>query len=154
MTLSAQHLKQQLRNTAVATQWRGPHRLNIVVVLAVVYSLLGPSGSDCADEPLTLYPFPHPFSPSLISHLASADVKQHVYLLLQSVQHKAKNKMHNSITSQSHRPDRSKEIITNNTEKGSGLGRLHIRIFPGRSTVYVCMCILSSYMFVCVPHHI
>jgi len=38
---SAQQLTQQLSGTLVATQWRGPHCLNIFVVLAVVYGLLG-----------------------------------------------------------------------------------------------------------------
>ena len=38
---SAQQLKQRLRSTLVASQWRGLHCLNIVVVLAVVHGLLG-----------------------------------------------------------------------------------------------------------------
>ena len=38
---SAQQLKHQLRSTLVAAQWRGPHCLNIAVVLAVVHGLLG-----------------------------------------------------------------------------------------------------------------
>ena len=38
---SAQQLKQQLQSTLVASQWRGLHSLNIVVVLAVVHGLLG-----------------------------------------------------------------------------------------------------------------
>ena len=36
---STQQLKQQLWSTLVATQWRGPHCLNIIV-LAVVHGLL------------------------------------------------------------------------------------------------------------------
>ena len=47
--------------------------------------------------------------------------------ILQSVQHKAKNKLYNNITSQSHRPcahtDKSKAIIINNTGRGSGPGK-------------------------------
>ena len=51
---SAQQLKQQLRSTLVASPWRGPHCLNIVVVLAVVHGLFG--------LPFTLFlPFPPPF---------------------------------------------------------------------------------------------
>ena len=71
---SAQQLKQRLRRTLVATQRRGPHCLN-VVVLAVVHGLLGLSGS----EPLTLS------SSSLISHLVSVDVMQHISYRTQQV---------------------------------------------------------------------
>ena len=81
---SAHQLKQQLRSTLVAAHWRGPrHCLNIVVVLAVVHGLLGLSGSERAVEPLTLPLLPHPFSrsPSLISHIASVDIKHHDYTL-------------------------------------------------------------------------
>ena len=46
----------------------------------MVHGLLGPYGSERADEPLTRTA-PTPSSPSLISHFASVDVKQHVYLL-------------------------------------------------------------------------
>ena len=58
-----------LLRTAVETAISGAHKLfrtcevltaliNIVVVLAVVHGLLGPCGSESADEPLTLSPAP------------------------------------------------------------------------------------------------
>ena len=50
--------KQQLHGTLVATLRRGPHCLNIVVVLAVVNILLGPSRLERVVEPLTLSPLP------------------------------------------------------------------------------------------------
>ena len=51
---------EQLRGTLVATQWRGDTALTLtLVVLAAAHGLLG----------------------LLISHLASVDVKQNVYLL-------------------------------------------------------------------------
>ena len=82
LNCSAQQLKQQLRSTLFASQWRGPHCLNIVVILPLVHVLLGLQGRSAYS--LCLYP-PPPLraflSPSLISHLASVDVKQHVYLL-------------------------------------------------------------------------
>ena len=55
---SAHQLKQHLRSTLVAARWRGPHCLNIVVVLAVVHSLFG--------LPFTLFlPLPLPLPPSV-----------------------------------------------------------------------------------------
>ena len=51
--------EQQLRIALVAVQWRGPHCLNIAVVLAVVHGLLGLSG-ERAVEPLTASLPPHP----------------------------------------------------------------------------------------------
>ena len=55
------------------------HRLNTSIVLAAAHGLLGLPGR-CARSSLhTLAPF-HPLSPSLISILASVDIKQNVYL--------------------------------------------------------------------------
>ena len=55
------------------------HRLNISIVLAAVHGLLGLPGR-CARSSLhSLVPFA-PLSPSLISILASVDVKQKVYI--------------------------------------------------------------------------
>ena len=52
------------------------HRLNTSIVLAAVHGLLGLPGL-CARSSLnSLAPFPPPLSPSLISNLASVDVKQ------------------------------------------------------------------------------
>ena len=73
-----------------ATQWRGPHCINIAVVLAVVHSLLGLSGSKRAKKrkkEKNHYPSPPP-SPSLISHFASVDIKQHLYLLTLGLTHR------------------------------------------------------------------
>ena len=52
-------------------------------VLAVVHGLIGLSGSEHADEPLTLPTPPPPTPPPslILSHLTSMDIKQHVYLL-------------------------------------------------------------------------
>ena len=74
----AQQLKQQLRSTLVAVQWRGDTALTL--------PLFWPprsSGSERAVEPSLSRPLPppHPPVPSLISIIASVDVKQNVYLL-------------------------------------------------------------------------
>ena len=77
MTAQAQQLKQQLRRALVAAQWRGDmHRLNTSIVLAAVHGLSDLFRAVSAVEPLLSRPLP-PLSPSLISHLASEDVKQH-----------------------------------------------------------------------------
>ena len=52
------------------------HRLNTSIVLAVVHGLSGLFRAVSAVEPSLFRPLP-PLSPSLISHLASVDVKQH-----------------------------------------------------------------------------
>ena len=81
-------LKQKLRNTLAASQWRGPHCLNIAVVLAGVPRPSRSSEGRTAQTSHSLFipfPPPTPLSPSLISHLASVDVKQHVYLLTYSL---------------------------------------------------------------------
>ena len=57
------------------------HRLNILVVLAAVRGLLGLPGRSARSSLKSLFLPLTPLSPSLISHLASVDVKQHVYLL-------------------------------------------------------------------------
>ena len=93
---STQLLKQQLAKyssclalagspppTQVAWHWRGPHLLNTVIP-TVADGLFGLYGSESADELFTCSsqpPNPPPLSPSLISLVASGDVKQHVYLL-------------------------------------------------------------------------
>ena len=59
--------------TLVATQWRGPHRLDIVVVLAVVHGLLDLPGR-------ATHCFSPPPIPSPISLVVSEDVKHHDYL--------------------------------------------------------------------------
>ena len=68
---SAQQLKQRLRGTLVAAQWRG-HRLNTSIALAAVHGLLGLPGR-CSRSSLHSPP-PSPPSPSLLGHLASVDV--------------------------------------------------------------------------------
>ena len=73
---SAQQLKQQLCGTLVATQWRGDTSLTFIFCC----SGGGPrpprsSGSERAVEPSLFLRPTHP-SPSLISHIASVDVKQ------------------------------------------------------------------------------
>ena len=52
------------------------HRLNTSNVLAAVHGLSGLFRAVSAVEPSLFRPLP-PLSPSLISHLASVDVKQH-----------------------------------------------------------------------------
>ena len=52
------------------------HRLNISIVLAAVHGLSGLFWAVFAAEPSLFRPLP-PLSPSLISHLASVDIKQH-----------------------------------------------------------------------------
>ena len=52
------------------------HRLNTSIVLAAVHGLSGLFRAVSAVEPSLSRPLP-PLSPSLISHLASVDVKQH-----------------------------------------------------------------------------
>ena len=51
------------------------HRLNTSIVLAAVHGLSGLFRAVSAVEPSPFRPLP-PLSPSLISHLASVDVKQ------------------------------------------------------------------------------
>ena len=51
------------------------HRLNTSIVLAAVHGLSGLFRAVSAVEPSLFRPLP-PLSPSLISHLASVDVKQ------------------------------------------------------------------------------
>ena len=89
---SAQQLKQELRSKLVAAQWRGPHCLNLVAVLAMVHSLLGVFlGSERAVEPHPPFlpsPLPPPPSPLPVPKayfMVSMDVKHHVYLLTISV---------------------------------------------------------------------
>ena len=55
---SAQQLKQQLRSTVFATQWRGPHCHNIFVVLAAVHGLLGLRGRCARSSHQSVVPFP------------------------------------------------------------------------------------------------
>ena len=52
------------------------HRLNTSIVLAAVHGLSGLLRAVSAVEPSLSRPL-RPLSPSLISHLASVDVKQH-----------------------------------------------------------------------------
>ena len=59
LNCSAQQLKQQLWSTLVAQQWRGPHCLNIVVVLALVHVLLGLPGRSARSSHPTLFPIPN-----------------------------------------------------------------------------------------------
>ena len=87
---STQQLKQ--RSTLDASHWRGPHCLNIAVVLTVVHGLLGPLRVGARGRVTHSSPLPpptHAFSPSLTSHLACLDVKQHVntYFLLPNPSH-------------------------------------------------------------------
>ena len=56
------------------------HRLNTSIVLAVVHSLPDLFWAVSTVEPSLFRPLP-PLSPSLISHLASVDVKQNVLVL-------------------------------------------------------------------------
>ena len=70
------------------TMARG-HRLNTSIVLAAVHGLSGLFRAVSAVEPSLFRPLP-PLSPSLMSHLASVDVKQNVptiyiYQLLKQV---------------------------------------------------------------------
>ena len=60
------------------------HRLNTSVVLAAVHGLSGLFRAVSAVEPSFFRPLP-PLSLSLISHLASVDIKQNVYLFSFSV---------------------------------------------------------------------
>ena len=53
------------------------HRINASIVLAVVHDLSGLFRAVSAVEPSLFRPLPT-LSPSLISHLASVDVKQNV----------------------------------------------------------------------------
>ena len=82
-------MKQQLRSALVAAQWRGGHRLDTSIVLAAVHGLSGLFRAVFAVEPSLFRPLPlpppppPPPSPSLISHLASVDVKH------QSISHTA-----------------------------------------------------------------
>ena len=73
-SVQAQHLKQQLRSAQVAGQWRGD-TANTSIVLAAVHVLSGLFRAVSAVEPSLFCPLPT-LSPSLISHLASVDVKQ------------------------------------------------------------------------------
>ena len=63
------------RYTSRCAMARG-HRLNTSTVLAAVHGLSGLFRAVSAVEPSLFRPLP-PLSPSLISNLASADVKQH-----------------------------------------------------------------------------
>ena len=65
----------------MASHWRGPHCLNIVVVPAAVHGLLGLLRVGLLGRAPHSSPFP-PHSPSLISLIDSVDVKQHVHLLI------------------------------------------------------------------------
>ena len=56
------------------------HRLNTSIVLAAVHGVSGIFRAVSPVEPSHFRPLP-PLSPSLISHLASEDVKQNVVLL-------------------------------------------------------------------------
>ena len=64
-----------------ALYWRGPHRLKIKL-LFWRWSTASPffSGRSARTSHSLFLPRPHPLSPSLISHLASVDVMQHVHL--------------------------------------------------------------------------
>ena len=64
-----------LPSTAVETAMARGHRLNTSIVLAAVHGLSGLFRAVSAVEPSLFRPLP-PLSPSLISHLASVDVKQ------------------------------------------------------------------------------
>ena len=79
---SAQQLKEQLRSALAATQWRGDTTLTFLLLwrryTASSVFRVGARGRAFTLSPL---PPPPPPSPSLISHLASVDVKQNVYLL-------------------------------------------------------------------------
>ena len=66
----------KLRSAQVAAQWRGDTCLNTSIVLAAVHGLSGLFRAVSSVEPSPFRPLP-PLSPSLISHLASVDVKQH-----------------------------------------------------------------------------
>ena len=84
---SAQQLRQQLRGTLVATQWRGSYCLNIINYCCAGGGPRPPwsSRSERAVEPLLFLSRPpsFPLSQSLISHLASVDVnKMFTYLLI------------------------------------------------------------------------
>ena len=72
---SAQQLKEQLRGTLVATQWRGDTALTCLLFwrrsTASSVFRVGARGPSLPSF------FPRP--PSLISHLESVDVKQNVY---------------------------------------------------------------------------
>ena len=59
-----QQLKQQLRSTLVAAQWRGDTAFNTSIVLAAVRGLLGLPGR-CAQSSLNSLsrPLPHPRTP-------------------------------------------------------------------------------------------
>ena len=73
VTALAQQLKQHLRSTLVAAQWRGD---TASIVLAAVHGLLGLPGR-CARSSLHSLAPPSPTSPSpsLISNLTSVDAK-------------------------------------------------------------------------------
>ena len=84
---SSTAVQRTLSSTAVETataqctsRWamaRG-HRLNISIVLAAVHGLSGLSRAVSSVEPSLFRPLPS-LSPSLMSHLASVDVKQMVW---------------------------------------------------------------------------
>ena len=61
------------------------HRLNTSIVLAAVHGLSGLLGAVFMVEPSLFRPLPPPLLPSLISHIASVDVKQNVLVLLDQV---------------------------------------------------------------------
>ena len=72
----ARQLKQQLRSAQVAGQGRGDTAFNTSIVLAAVHGLSGLFRAVSAVGPSLCRPLPALF-PSLISILASVDVKQH-----------------------------------------------------------------------------
>ena len=82
---STQQFGQQLRSTLVAAQWRSGHCLNIfVVVLVAVHGILVFRVGACDRAfTLSLPPLlpPPPPPPSLLSNLASVDVKQKWFAL-------------------------------------------------------------------------
>ena len=72
LNCSAQQLKQQLRSTLFASQWRGPHCLNIVVILPLVHVLLGLQGRSARSSySLSLPPPPPPRLPFSIPNKPS-----------------------------------------------------------------------------------
>ena len=64
-----------MRSTLAAEQWRG----DTFVVLAAVHGILYRPGWRAVEPSLFLSPSPPPSCPSLISNLASVDVKQNDY---------------------------------------------------------------------------
>ena len=73
--VQARQLKQQLRSALVAGQWRGDTALTLPLFWRRSTAVSGLFRAVSAVEPSLLRPLP-PLSPSLISNLASVDVKQ------------------------------------------------------------------------------